>query len=72
MDTSVICQPSAVTPQGGVGRFQKGQFEVGPRDPGPKTYPFQKPNAPIMRRGIAGEPETTVPTEREEKPTGPK
>ena len=48
------------------------EIEVGPRDPGPKTYPFQKPNAPIMRRGIDGEPETTVPTEREEKPTGPK
>ena len=73
-DTMVKCQPLARTQQGGVGRIPGGQFQVAPTNPAPKTSPFKKGgmNAPIMRRGVEGEPATSTPTEQEERATAPK
>lgn len=66
-DTMVLCQPAARAPHGGVGGIPGGDLQVAPDNPAPKTSPFQKSNAPIMRRGIDGdqssEPAPGAPTE---------
>lgn len=53
---------------GKAGQTQRGQLQVAPTNPPPKTSPFQKggTNAPIMRRGVEGEQaaEPAVPTEK--------
>jgi hypothetical protein len=73
-DTMVICQPAARRQQGNVGQLSGGQFQVTPSNPAPKTSPYQKQgmNAPIMRRGVEGEPATSAPTEQKETTTAPK
>jgi hypothetical protein len=73
-DTVVLCQPLARTQQGNVGQLSGGQFQVTPSNPAPKTSPYQKQgmNAPIMRRGVEGEPATSAQTGQEDNAPAPK